>query len=119
MPKVTRADRLAASCRKDLDAIAVSSRTSCAGLQAVVQRQAALIDEAIGEWRTVARVMAEVGPWLSVRHLDKLAIASLQLALADIRELAMLAARSQREAFDIMRQRIHQHILNVQRLLRA
>ena len=50
----------------------------------------------------VGKVMSEVGAKESVRHLDDLALATLELALADVRELAALAARSQREAFDIV-----------------
>ena len=46
--------------------------------------------------------MATIGAKESVRNLDDLALASLKLALADIRELAALAATSQREAFDIV-----------------
>ena len=108
-----------ASSRTDLDPIALSSRTPLAGLQAVAQRMTTLIEEAIAEWRTAARVMTAIGPWHSVGHLDKLAVASCQLALADLRELTLLTARSQRDAFAIVRQRIDQNIHSVQRLLRA
>jgi len=54
-----------------------------------------------------------------VRHLDDLALATLELALADIRELAALAARSQREAFDIVHERVNVNIDEVQRMLRS
>ena len=108
-----------ASSRTDLHAIVLSCRTSYAGLQAVAQRTITLIEEAIAEWRTAARVMTAIGPWHSVGHLDKLAVASCQLALADLRELTLLTARSQRDAFAIVRQRIDQNIHSVQRLLRA
>jgi hypothetical protein len=107
------------SSRTDLDSIAPSFHTSLAGLQAMVQRMTTLIEEAIAEWRTAARVMAAIGPWHSVGHLDRLAVASCQLALADLHELTLLTARSQRDAFAIVRQRIDQNIHNVQRLLRA
>ena len=107
-----------ASSRTDLDPIALS-RTPLAGLQAVAQRMTTLIEEAIAEWRSAGRVMAAIGPWHSVGHLDRLAVASCQLALADLRELALLTARSQRDAVAIVRQRIDQNIHSVQRLLRA
>ena len=111
--------RPTASSRTDLDAVVRACRTSYAGIQAVAQHMITLIEEAIAEWRTAARVMAGIGPWHSVGHLDKLAIASCQMTVADLRELTLLATRSQRDAFAIVRQRIDQNIHNVQRLLRA
>ena len=111
--------RPVASSRTDRDPIAQAFPTSLAGLQAVVQRMTTLIEEAIAEWRSAGRVMTAIGPWHSIGHLDKLAVASYQLALADLRELALLTARSQRDALAIVRQRIDQNIHNVQRLLRA
>jgi hypothetical protein len=111
--------RPVANSRTDLDANVLSGRAPYAGLQAVVQRLNTLIEEAIAEWRSAGRVMAAIGPWHSIGHLDKLAVASCQLALADLRELTLLTASSQRDAFAIVRQRIDQNIHSVQRLLRA
>ena len=53
-----------------------------------------------------------------MRNLDDLALASLKLALNDVRELADLAASSQREAFELVQQRVTENIDEVQRLLR-
>jgi phasin family protein len=104
--------------REDLDAVAKAARSSYAGLQQVVERQAGMIKEAAAEWRTASAVMREIGPKRTVRHLDKLAMASLELALADVRELAALAARSQRDAYDIVTKRVNRNLDAVQRLLR-
>jgi len=62
--------------------------------------------EAVTELQTVGKVVATVGVAKSVRNLDDLALASLKLALNDVRELADLAANSQREAFELVRQRV-------------
>jgi phasin family protein len=113
------AGRLVSGWRADLTAIVDASRKSYAGLQAVVARQTAQIGEAVAEMQGVGKVMSMVGPKESVRHLDDLALATLELALADIRELAALAARSQREAFDIVHERVNVNIDEVQRLLRS
>ena len=92
-------------------------RSSYAGLQEIVRRQTAQIMEAVSELQTVGKVLTTVSPKESVRNLDDLALASLKLALADVRELADLAARSQREAFELVQQRVAEHIDEVQRLL--
>jgi phasin family protein len=111
------AGQLVEGWREDIDAIVLARKRSYAGLQAVVRRQAAQVKEAIGEWKTVGKVMATIGPGQSLSHADRLAVATVQLALADIRELADLAMSSQRDAFDIVQRRIHKNIDNVQRLL--
>jgi len=111
------AGRLVQGWRKDLEAIVAANRRSYAGLQEVVRRQTAQIKEAAFELQTVGKVMATVGVGDSVRHLDDLALASLKLALNDVRELADLAASSQREAFELVRQRVAENIDEVQRLL--
>jgi phasin family protein len=112
------AGKLVQSWRKDLESISQASRKSYAGLQTIVSRQTTQIRDAVAEMRTVGKVMTVIGPKESVRSLDDLALASLELALADIRELADLAANSQREAFDIVQQRVSANIDEVQQLLR-
>jgi len=112
------AGRLVQGWRKDLEVIVAANRRSYAGLQEVVRRQTAQIMEAVSELQTVGKLMATVGPKDSVRNLDELALASLKLALNDLRELANLAASSQREAFELMQQRVAENIDEVQQLLR-
>ena len=97
---------LQAPWRKDVDALIGACRLSLVGLRILGRRQMAMVDEAVGEWRTVVVVMSQVGPRVSVRHVDKLVVASCQLALADIRELAALAVQSQRIAFHAIGHRI-------------
>jgi phasin family protein len=112
------AGRLVQGWRADLEAIAEASRKSYAGLQAIVSRQTAQIREAAGELQSVGKVMTVIGPKDSLHNLDDLARAGLDLALADIRELAELAANSQREAFEIVHRRVTKNIDDVQQLLR-
>lgn len=112
------AGRLVQGWRKDLEVIVEASQHSYAGLQAIVNRQTAQIKEAVAELQSVGTVVATVGATRSVRNLDDLALASLKLALADIRELAAMAATSQREAFELVHQRVNHNIEEVQQLLR-
>jgi hypothetical protein len=112
------AGKLVQGWRKDLESIMLASRKSYAGLEAIVSRQTAQIKEAIGEIKSVGLVVREVGVKASARSLDDLALASLELALADVRELATMAAVSQREAFEIVQRRVTENVDEVQRLLR-
>ena len=91
-----------------------ANRKSYAGLLAIARRQ---VNDAVGELRTVGKYMTTIGAKESARNLNGLALASLQLALADIRELATLAANSQRETFEIVHGRATKTVEKVQRLL--
>lgn len=112
------AGRLVTGWRTDLETIVEANKKSYAGLQDMVGRQMAHLNERIGEMQAVAKVMTVIGPKDSVRHLDDLALASVEMALADVRELADAAAQSQREAFDLVHRRVSANIEEVQRLLR-
>jgi phasin family protein len=112
------AGRLVTGWRSDLETIVDANKKSYAGLQDMVARQMAQLKERVGEVQAVAKVMSVIGPKDSARHLDDLALASVEMALADVRELAEAAAKSQREAFDLVHQRVNANIEEVQRLLR-
>jgi len=112
------AGRLVQGWRKDLEVIVAANRRSYAGMEEIVRRRTAQIKETVSELQSVGKVMATVGTKESVRNLDDLALASLKLTLNDLRELADLAARSQREAFELMQQRVAENIDEVQQLLR-
>ena len=101
------AGRLVQGWRTDLEVIVAANRRSYAGLQEIVRRRTAQIREAVSELQTVGKVMAMVGAKESVRNLDDLALRQPEVALNDMRELADLAARSQREAFETVQQARH------------
>lgn len=112
------AGRLVSGWRTDLETIVEANRKSYGGLQQVVTQQMARLKERVGEIQAVAKVMSMIGPKDSAGHLDDLALATVEMALADVRELAAAAAQSQREAFDLVHQRVTANIDEVQRLLR-
>jgi hypothetical protein len=109
------AGKFVAVWRADVAAIVQSNRKSYAGLRATARQQ---IKDAVGELQTLGKVVATVGAKESARNLNALAVASLQLVLADIRALAALAANSQRETFEIVHGRATKTVDKVQRLLR-
>jgi len=105
--------------RKDLEALLKANEKSCQGLQAVVQRQTEMMRDSIAHWQSAMQQAApgkDMGAQLA--KLDEVGKASFQQALNDIRELAELAARSQAEAFEIVRQRISDNVEQASQLLR-
>ena len=111
------AGKLLDSGRKDLQALMQANEKSYQGLQSVVQRQTEMIKSAIAEWQTAAKEMPGKDPKANLAKLDELGRQSFQRAVDDIKELATLAARSQADAFDVVRQRIQANVDEVTKLL--
>jgi phasin family protein len=113
----TAAVELMAGRRQDLEAMIAANRKSFEGIQAVVKRQTELLKARIGEWRSVAKVMAIAGPGPSVAQIDELAKGAFRLSLANVKELAELSVETQAEAFDLVRSRVRQNLAEVSALL--
>lgn len=112
------AGKLVEGRRKDLQAIVQANKKSYAGIQAVVQRQTAMLKEAIGQWQALAGSMSVTEPRESIAKLNEVARASFQSSLGNIRELAELAGRSQAEAFEVLKARIQENVDEVNQLLK-
>ena len=111
------AGKLLEGGRKDLEALMQANERSYQGLQTVVQRQTEMIKSAIGEWQTAAKEMPGKDAKANLAKLDELGRQSFQRAIDDIKELANLAAKSQADAFDVVRQRIQANVDEVTKLL--
>jgi phasin family protein len=105
------------SGRKDLAALVKANEKSYQGLQTVVARQTEMLRTAITDWQGAMSAMPGKDPKENMAKLDEMGRAAFQRALDDIRELAELAAKSQADAFDIMRQRISDNVDQVSQLL--
>ena len=104
--------------RKDLAALTKVGTKSLESLQAVVKHQTEALKAAILEWQSVVKVMAMAGMRESIANLDQLARGAFEMALDNIREIAALAADSQAEAIDVVKQRIAEDVEEVKLMLR-
>ena len=111
------AGKLVEGRRKDLEAIVQANKKSYAGIQAVVQRQTAMLKDAIGQWQSLAGSLSAAEPKESLNKLNEMARASFQSSLGNIRELAELAGRSQADAFEVLKNRIQENVDEVSKLL--
>lgn len=105
------------SGRKDLAALVKANEKSYQGLQAVVARQTEMLRSAITEWQGAITSMPGKDPKESFAKLDEMGKAAFQRAIDDMRELAELAAKSQSDAFEIVRQRVTDNVDQVSQLL--
>ena len=111
------ASKLLESGQKDLQALMQANQKSYQGLQTVVQRQTEMIKSAIAEWQTAAKEMPGKDAKANLAKLDELGRQSFQRAIDDIKELANLAAKSQADAFELVRQRIQANVDEVTKML--
>lgn len=112
------AGTIAEGRRKDLAALIAANKKSYEGLAAVVARQTAMLKNAVSEWQSMAQGMSPGGARPGLGQMDELAKNTFTMALNNIRELGELAARSQAEAFEIVRRRIMENVEEVSALIR-
>jgi phasin family protein len=105
--------------RKDLKALVEANEKSYKGLQAVVQRQAEMLKTNIGEWQSAVKEIPGKDPKEQLAKLDEMGRAAFKQALADMKELAELAAKSQADAFNVVRDRINDNVKQVSDLLKS
>ena len=119
LPLAGAASAIVESGRKDLQALVQANEKSYQGLQAVVQRQTEMLKASIQEWQGAVKGMSGGDPRENLAKLDAMGKAAFKQALDDIRELSEMAAKSQDEAFDVVRKRISDNVDEVSKLLRV
>lgn len=92
--------------RSNMEALQQANQVAFDGMQAMANRQAEMLREAMEAWQQSARdaVGSGVSPESAKQSAD-LARKAFEQALANMRELAEMSAKTQREAYDIVRQR--------------
>ncbi|MGB8609753.1 phasin family protein [Bradyrhizobium sp.] len=89
--------------RKNIEALADANRIAFEGWQHLVRRQAEILQE------TMKKVVADAGQVDAMKRAD-LAKEGFEKAVANMRELAEMAAKSQKEAFEVVRKRIEENV---------
>ena len=90
--------------RKNIEALAEANRIAFEGWQRLVRRQAEILQE------TMKKVVADAGQEDAMKKRGDLAKEGFEKALANMRELAEIATKSQKEAFEVVRKRIEENV---------
>jgi len=90
--------------RKNIEALTEANRVAFEGWQALVRRQAEILEESIR--RAVGTVQGEDA---GTKRMD-MAAHAFETTLANMRELTEMAVKSQTEAFDIIRKRVGENL---------
>ena len=96
--------------RKNIEALAEANRIAFEGWQRLVRQQAEILQE------TMKEVVANAGQQDAIKKRADLAKEGFEKALANMRELAEMATKSQKEAFDVVRKRIEENVEGIRNL---
>lgn len=104
--------------RKDIEALMKVNKRSYSQLQTLVKKRTSLLKDAVHDWQAAAKNINVSKPMDSVHKLDELGKEAFSMALDNIRDLADLAAKSQADAFKIVKKNIEGNISEVKKLLK-
>lgn len=108
-----------AAQRKNIEALTAANQAAVQGLQAVAQRQAEILSQAISEVSTVAQQLSSAGsnPQELTAKQTELARKAFEQALANARELAEMVSKSNTEAFAIINKRVTESLQELKSLV--
>ncbi len=94
------------SQRKNVEAMTTANRVALEGLQAIAQRQAEILRQAMEETTKVVRELAQPGqPAEKIAGQAALVKEAYELSLANMRELTEMSSKSNAEAADVLTHR--------------
>lgn len=108
------------SQRKNIEALTAANQAAVQGLQAVAQRQAEILSQAMSEVSAVAQQLASASanPQEMTTKQAELARKAFEQALANMRELAEMVSKSNTEAFAIINKRVTESLQELKSLVK-
>jgi phasin family protein len=105
--------------RKNIEALNAANQAAVQGMQAVAQRQAEILGQAVNEISTVAQQLASAStnPKELTTKQAEVARKALEQALANARELAEIVSKSNTEAFAIINKRVTESLQELKSLV--
>ncbi len=110
-----------AAQRKNIEALNAANQIAVQGIQAVAQRQAEIISQAVSEISSAAQQIASVSsnPQELTTKQAEVARKAFEQALANARELAEIVSKSNTEAFAIINKRVTESLQELKALVAA
>ena len=105
--------------RKDIEALVEANRIAIAGAQALAQKQAEILQQTFQELQAVVREGRVTGNGVAQTpsQIVDLLPKTLQQAIGNMRDLAVLACKSQAEAFSVVSSRVQRNVEDLPMLL--
>lgn len=100
-------EKVVASQRRNLEALTAANQLAIEGMQAVAKRQAEIFRQVMEELSAAMKsVMAAGSPEDKAARQTELTKEAFKRAIANMRELAEMVAKSQGEAFEVINKRV-------------
>ena len=114
------AKAIADAQRKNIEALTAANQTAVQGLQAVAQRQAEILSQAMSEVSSIAQQLSSAGnPQEMTAKQAELVRKGFEQALANARELAEMISKSNTVAFAIINKRVTESLQELKTLVAA
>jgi phasin family protein len=102
------------SQRKDMEALAEANRQAYEGIKALSERRNQMLKEAFTNWQQAMK--GARGTELITKQVE-LARQGVQDAVANVRELARMEAKSRKEAWKVVQDRFEENLAQLKKLL--
>jgi phasin family protein len=102
-------ERLMASERKNVEALQSANRAVMEGWEALAEKQGQVFRDTLDRWQKATQAQLSGQP-PDLEAQAEMAREGFQQALDNMREMAEITARSQSEAYEIMRNRMEENI---------
>jgi phasin family protein len=90
--------------RKNIEALAQANRIAFEGWQNLVRRQSEILQD------SMKRAVDDAKSQTALKNGAELARSAFETALANMRELAEMATKSQKDAFEVIRKRVEENM---------
>lgn len=112
-------DSIMGTQRKNIEALTAANQAAVQGMQAVAQRQAEILSQAMSEVSTIAQQLAgsASNPQEMTTKQTELARKGFEQALANMRELAEMVSKSNTDAFAIINKRVTESLQELKSLV--
>jgi phasin family protein len=103
--------------RKDLEALAQANQIAYDNMQALARREAEILTQTMAEWQGAMAGMAGKSPAEVAAKGTELAAQAFGRALANMRELAEMATKSQAQTYEVLNRRFQENLEELRKLM--
>jgi phasin family protein len=110
-------DAVVAAQKKNIEALTSANQLAVEGMQAIARRQAEIMRQTVEEVQRSMQSMMETGtPEVKVAQSTELTKIAFEKAIANMKELSEMVAKSNGEAFDVINRRVAESLDEIRTL---
>ena len=103
--------------RKDVEALTQANQIAYDNMQALAKREAEILQQTMSEWQAAMAGMSRKSPAEMAASGTELATQAFGRALANMRELAEMATRSQSQAYEVLNKRFQENLEEMRKMM--